>query len=384
MNAQDFKLVNFEFIEWIGDRLNWEQRKFKLSDFNVILSDNAQGKTRLFNILRSIRDFHTGRIVINNPIYSGKCTLWFNEGQDEIVYQFEMKGVSTGQGLTFNEIIKRNENVLFDRSNKILFEEESQKRIPEFFLPNNIPVVCSTIERGYITFNKIRDFIERMLFLQANRFVGGEEIGIDRRAMILDQRGSNIASVMANWRERMPLVYEEVIRTFRNCFDFITDIYIKEATTPIGIKAPFLYLKEKDIDFEIMQPDWSDGMMRALCLFALPCTQFLDQKKDVTRPSLIGVDEIENGLDFNTLTKVINHYESYSNLVQTLIATHSPLVCNLIDPRNWLIIRRKGVNVEVISPSDKEDVDSERAKLKKDNWEFYRRHIAKSNLYRIK
>ena len=385
MTEKDFKLVDFEFYERIGDRPNWEIQKLRLGDFQVILSDNAQGKTRLFNVLRSLKDFHTGNIKINNPVYSGKYTLWFNEGGDEIIYQFEMKGVSTGPGLTFDEIIKRNNNVLFDRSKKILVEEESGARIEKFFLPDNVPVVCSATEKGYSTFKNIRNFLERMLFLQANRFVGSEQIDIsDRNAMIMNDKGSNISSVMANWKERMPLVFNEVIKTFQNCFNFVTDINIKETTLPAGIKAPLLFLREKNVDYEIMQAEWSDGMLRALCLFALPCTQFLDGGEDVIRPSLIGVDEIENGLDLSTLPKIINHYESYSNLVQTLIATHSPLVCNIIDPRDWIILRRKGITVEGFSPSDRENLDSERAKLKKDNWEFYSRHIAKSDLYRIK
>jgi len=125
-------------------------------------------------------------------------------------------------------------------------------------------------------------------------------------------------------------------------------------------------------------------MLRALSHFAIASTQFQSETDAIIRPSFIGVDEVENGLDFNTLAKVIEHYESYSGLIQIVIATHSPLVCNMVGADKWLIMKRKGVKVKVFSPSNVENLETERRKIKNDNWEFYRRHIAKSELYRIK
>lgn len=383
MENNDFRLKSVKFSEWIEDRLNWEIKKFSIGNLNVLLSDNAQGKTRLFNVLRFLKDIHTGGRPFSNPNYKAEANLWFEQDEDEILYKFAMVGEPKGKGLIFNEIVKRNEKVLFDRSKKILIEETRDEQISKFFLPDNVPVVAAVNDKEYITVNLIQDFFSRMLFLEANRFAA-DQLVVAKDAMTLDTKGANVGCVLYNWQKKIPSAYNEVVDAFRDCFSFIENVFIKEEPIFPGIPSgPLMYMKEKDVDVDIVQTDWSDGLLRALCHFVLACTQFPSETKDVIRPSFIGVDEVENGLDFNTLAKTINHYESYSSLIQTVIATHSPLVCNMIEAKKWLVMRRKGVNVKILSPSKVEDLESERCKLKKNNWEFYRRHVAKSDLYRI-
>ncbi len=383
MKDTDFKLKRMMFSEWIEGRLTWKIEEFSIGDFKILLSDNAQGKTRLFNVLRFLRDINTIGRDLYNPNYKAETCFWFKEDKDEVFYKLRMKGEPKGKGLLFDEVVKRNEKILFDRSKKILIDEANDTPIEKFFLQNNAPVIVAITDKEYITFNLIKDFFSRMLFLEANRF-SGDNINIELEAMILDPKGANVSCVLNNWQRKKPLVFKEVIDAFRKCFPFIENVFIKEL--PIGPKAPIsplLFIREKGIDKDILQNDWSDGLLRTLCHFTLACTQFQSETKDVIRPSFIGIDEVENGLDFNTLTKVVNHYESYSDLIQTVLTTHSPLVCNLIDANKWLVMRRKGEVVRIFSPPQVEDLESERHKMKKDNWEFYRRHVAQSKLYRI-
>jgi hypothetical protein len=294
-----------------------------------------------------------------------------------------MIGESKGEGLIFNDKIKRNTKILFDRQKRILIDEKTGKKISKFFLPKNVPAVAAVTDKEYKTMNLIQDFISRMLFLEANRFAA-DQIVIDKNAMILDGKGANVGCVLNNWQQKKPHLFREVIDAFKDCYSFIEDVYIKEE--PLGPGAPvspLLYMKEKDVVKDISQRDWSDGLLRTLCHFVLACTQFQNEEKDVIRPSLIGIDEVENGLDFKTIEKVIHHYIEYSNLIQTALATHSPLVCNMIETFNWLVMRRKGATVQLFLPSEVEDIEAERLKLKKDNWEFYRRHVSQSKIYRI-
>lgn len=383
MKNKNLKLKSLKFSEWIGDYLNWSINKFSIENFNVLLSDNAQGKTRLFNVLGFLKDLHTGGRQFSNPNYRSDITFWFEIDEDKVFYNVAMEGEPKGKGLIFNETVRRNNKVLFDRSKKIMIKESSGKKISEYFLPNNVPVVASTTDREYITFNLIQDFFSRILFLQANRF-SSDQIALDLDAMTLNAKGDNVSCVLHNLQKKNPLLYNEIVDAFIDCFPFIEKVFIKEEPIARGAPiSPVMYMKEKNVDKDIVQRDWSDGLLRALCHFVLACTQFQKENGEIIRPSLIGVDEIENGLDFNTIAKVINHYESYSDLIQTIISTHSPLVCNMIETNKWLFMRRKGATVQVFSPSKVEDLESERYKLKKNNWEFYRRHIAKSKLYRI-
>jgi predicted ATPase len=145
-----------------------------------------------------------------------------------------------------------------------------------------------------------------------------------------------------------------------------------------------MLFKESGTGREIAQMNWSDGMLRAICLIILPTARFLKAGGGFLRPSLIFVDEIENGLDFNTLSHIIGFYESYGSHMQVIISSHSPTICNLVGAEKWRIAKRNGSTIEVFSPKDVEgDLEEQRKKLLKDNWEFYRRHIAKSKLYSV-
>jgi len=384
MKNIDLKLKEFEFSEKSEKHLDWSIEKFSLGEFNIILSDNAQGKTRMFNILRFLKDLHTIGRKFNNPNYKAKATLWFESGEDKIFYYLAFTGEPKGDGLVFNETIKRNEKVLFDRSKKVLIDETDDEQVGKYFLPSNVPVALAVKDKEYITINLIQDFFSRMLFLEANRFAA-DKLSIDKDAMTLDTKGQNTGCVLNNWKKKKPLLFKEVVDNFIDCFPFIKDISIEEKTFVPGMSdSPIMYMKEKDIAKEIIQTAWSDGMLRALSHFAVASTQFQSETDAIIRPSFIGVDEVENGLDFNTLAKVIEYYESYSSLIQIIIATHSPLVCNMVGADKWLIMKRKGVKIKVFSPPNVENLETERRKIKNDNWEFYRRHIAKSKLYRIK
>jgi predicted ATPase len=81
---------------------------------------------------------------------------------------------------------------------------------------------------------------------------------------------------------------------------------------------------------------------------------------EVLLPSLILIDEIGNGLDFNRLKYIINYFKNYADDSQILIARHSPLVCDFVRPGNWKVVKRKGTEVNFISPKfQEEDLDSQ-------------------------
>ena len=102
-------------------------------------------------------------------------------------------------------------------------------------------------------------------------------------------------------------------------------------------------------------------------------------------PSVILIDEIENGLDFKTLKYVVNYLKDCSEDSQIIMSSHSPLVCDFVNPNDWVVARRKGSKINYLSPKYIEknlNADLELFKFK--HWEFYTKHISNSKIYRVK
>jgi hypothetical protein len=385
MTGTQLILTHFEFVEFLGEKLIWQIRKSPLSSFNLILGDNAQGKTRFFNILKFLQSVHTGKPTISMPNLNTSIEMTFLDNEQKIIYKFNRLMRSDGVIPEFSEEIIREDKVIFSRSKNLLLEEISGNHVDNFFMPNNMPALLSINGEEFPTIAKLKSFFERMLFLDANRFTGNN-IEVSKGALVLNSLGSNVSSVLDTWSTKIPEAFNEVVSEFRDCFSgFVDAVITKEDVFNGQLKVPFMFYKDKESEVEIRQNDWSDGMLRSIVLFVLVATRFPQYEDAFLRPSLICVDEIENGLDFSTLNKVISFYESYSNLVQIIVSSHSPTACNMVEPKYWHITKRKGIVVEIFSLEDKEpNLDDKRKKLLEDNWEFYKNHIAKSKLYIIK
>ena len=111
--------------------------------------------------------------------------------------------------------------------------------------------------------------------------------------------------------------------------------------------------------------------------------RLLEEIYGAPRYGLILIDEIENGLDFNRLKYIINYFKDYSDDSQIIIASHSPLVCDFVHPKNWRVVKRKGYEVSFLSPQLQEDLDAQLDIFKHNHWDFYTKHISNSEKYNI-
>ncbi len=90
MSQKQLTMTHFQFTEHQGDRLILANlRKTPIDSFNLILGDNAQGKTRFFNILRFLMNVHTGGLTQQAPGLITKIEMTFLDNSCEfIIYKF--------------------------------------------------------------------------------------------------------------------------------------------------------------------------------------------------------------------------------------------------------------------------------------------------------
>jgi predicted ATPase len=100
--------------------------------------------------------------------------------------------------------------------------------------------------------------------------------------------------------------------------------------------------------FSIPAPLLSEGMRRLIAIFAL-------LEADV-RPSLLVIEEIENGLDPWTLEYVLDTLRTASSDIQIVLTTHSPFFLDHVNPHEIVHVRREQGHSEYRRVSDIKDV----------------------------
>lgn len=165
----------------------------------------------------------------------------------------------------------------------------------------------------------------------------------DPGLVCLKDDGANLAEVILQLRERAPDVLAGVIETVAGILGYGRDL--QPVTTSAIERTIHLTLVEKD--FHI--PGWllSSGTLRLVALLAL--------LRDPTPPSLLVIEELENGLDPRTVALVIDEIRAAvdERRTQVIATTHSPFLLDLVQLEHLLLVRRdeKG-EPEFVRPAD--------------------------------
>lgn len=374
------KLKSLQFSEIKEKEVELKVNDLSIDDFNLFISDNAQGKTRFFQALNGMANIFKGKPTTASSQISAAFHFEFecSGNLEKVLYKIGIYPI--GDENTFNETIVRGERIIFSSSEKILFNETEQSLVKNFFIPKNLPVLAAIVEHDFVTINLIRAFFQRVVWISSNK---SRKVTVSPKAFIPSNTGEDLSSVLTNWKKTYPGIFNEVIHDFKQCFPFIKELFFSRQNIQGAVKADLLTFEEEIIEKSIIQTQWSDGMYRLLFLLMAPKIPF-GPHDNIEPPSIVLVDEIENGLDFNRLKYIIRYFQDYSDDSQVLISSHSPLVCDFVHPGNWRVVKRKGAELHFISPKAKEkDLQAQLDLLKHNHWDFYSRHISNSALYDI-
>jgi len=184
---------------------------------------------------------------------------------------------------------------------------------------------------------EFRRYIEEWQFLYLNAHTMGKPVQQDRvyRVIKLEYEGRNIADYLMRLKEEGKEFFDSIIRKMRYILPYISDIepHILEET--INREIELLLYEEKDNSKPI--PGWllSSGTLRILALL----TMFETPRK----PSVLFVDEVENGLDPRTIGLLLSQVESafLDKSMQVVFTTHSPYLLDLV-PLDSIIVAEKG------------------------------------------
>ena len=163
----------------------------------------------------------------------------------------------------------------------------------------------------------------------------------------LARDGSNIADFLRDLRHQDLNAYDGIVQTMSYVLPYAIDLQ-PATTSELERKA---WLRMKEADFEV--PGWmlSTGTLRLLALLAL--------LRHPNPPSLIVIEEVENGLDPRSIHLLVEEIRNavLDGTTQVILTTHSPYLLDLLTLEHLVLVERddKG-QPRFIRPADNENL----------------------------
>jgi len=200
---------------------------------------------------------------------------------------------------------------------------------------------------------EFRQYIEDWQFLYLNAHNMEKPVQQDRvyRVIKLDYEGRNIADYLLRLKDEGKEYLDNIIRKMRFVLPYISDLepHILEET----INREIELLLYEDTENSKPIPGWllSSGTLRILAILAMFETP--------SKPSVLFVDEVENGLDPRTIGLLLSQVQSayMEKSMQVVFTTHSPYFLDLV-PLESIIVAEKGkLGSSYHAPKDEESLN---------------------------
>ncbi|MDJ0762007.1 MAG: AAA family ATPase [Myxococcota bacterium] len=185
----------------------------------------------------------------------------------------------------------------------------------------------------------LNEFWQGAVFLRLspNRLAHGSAATRRSFEPILDEEGQTLPALLHELNDEQR---KDLVESIREILDGIRNVEVSDA--PTGRDAQVYYNLLERMPYsgrsgrsQFPIPAWmlSEGTRRITAILALLCRE--------PRPSLICIEEVENGLDPWTVKAVLRHLQSAADEgVQVIITTHSPWVLDDVPLNSIIHVRR--------------------------------------------
>ncbi|MFM6442922.1 MAG: AAA family ATPase, partial [Dolichospermum sp.] len=158
---------------------------------------------------------------------------------------------------------------------------------------------------------------------------------------ILHEDAGNLSSVLHYLMTEHRTAFDELQQHLRSVIPGFKGLTVKARGGPGEVIA---FWQESGIDQELSLADLSDGILRLICWICL-CVQ-------PNPPSLICIDEPDQGVHPRTLPVLAALFEKASERTQILLATHSSYFLTQFDISRIAVIRKENGEAKFIKPGN--------------------------------
>jgi predicted ATPase len=341
----------------------------RFKPLQVIVGANGSGKSSLFEFLRFIRDAcyqeippeivegTIGQQIFHKP---GPDKLWWSAEIDlmekvPLYYQGELMGPVGSTKIIFERVItKKPLHEGFDKGYTFLNfqygkgvvgdpkEGKFKRKRWDLKKPNQLGLGAIT-DSTLVTLFNLREYIRGWRFYNSFH-INNERI---RKSVptsqepVLHEDAGNLSAVLFNLMTEHPKSFDELKSIIKSAIPGFKDLNVKARGGPGEVIA---FWQEKAVDTDLSLADLSDGTLRfiawaTLCVMPSP-------------PTLICIDEPDQGVHPRTLPILAGLFEKASQRTQVILATHASYFLSQFDLKNIAIMKKDSGKSFFIKVSD--------------------------------
>ncbi len=319
------KLIEIKYTD--SNASNWQLLDLSLGNFNLIIGENAVGKSRTVHLISSFAQMIAKQ---DTYIYFGEWVLSFMKNNGDILtYELDVLHPNIQReklSINGHDVLNRDKN-----STKI-YSETSKK-----FIKINPPddTLVLHVRRDKDEFPFFEDLIQWAKQVRGFKFgsIAPHTLNVDKQTDTL----TSIDNIPALLEQLNDSEYTAIINQFNSLNYELEKISIRK-----NLNGNRIIVYQKGMTTELNQHDMSQGMFRSLCLIIF--MHYLQSKNNV---STIIVDDFCEGLDYNRAIKLGKLIvEQFANSkIQFIATTNDNFLMDVIDIKYWNILVREGSTV---------------------------------------
>lgn len=361
--------------EWTVKGAPANDSALQLGVINLIIGQNATGKSNTLKALRDLADLVSGEKKIDSLLYKtfSYDVLFDNDGT-------LLRYVLTVQkGKVVDEKLIVGDEVRFDRIGGKMYYELQNEYLPFEMAPEELGV--TRID------SKQQKFLEPLYLWGRNmshyEFGGslGKNVLIRDLSMAIGETfkprdTEKVSAVFAKAASQFADIRATVLEDMRKVGYQLTDIKSSPLKN-IQVDAYGIAVKEESLADYTDQQEMSQGMFRALSIIIQ-----IEYSLFANLPSCILIDDIGEGLDYERSQKLISliMQKAQANNLQVIMTSNDRFVMNNIPLQYWHVINRDGMRSVFYNMSNSKAVFDEFSYTGLNNFDFFAKQFYLSGM----
>lgn len=328
--------------------------RVRLSHLNALIGNNGSGKSSIIEALKLVKD------VVSKKIYSltsESLNLYLSclkdlrhKNANNKAIEVHLEGYLDLEekkkyiykvALNFS---KETGHIYTEKESLIIKINKEEKEIFSSSGNENTPFILILNDSTHLDAIELRNYILRWEFvniLSCNLNSPVYKNCIEDAFPEINSFEDSLLEILSHYLLSTSSIYRLVVRRMKYLFPELDSIVPSDQYKEEEQEKGLLKFKEKSLKTYIESWSYSPAALKMLILLSLLNSAY--------PPSLIIIEEIENGLDFQTLNLLVSELNS---TMQILLTTNSPYLLDLLDLSHVIVAEKEKSNTSYFRPDN--------------------------------